>query len=93
MQTHRKTNLEPSLHMRAENETKRRVNQRPSRNQIQPQPQEKDQARTGKASDLTAASMNHEGQSKMRARQNGDNKHHTTRCKNKYFIAPQTRLQ
>jgi hypothetical protein len=46
-----------------------------------------------KASDLTAASMNHEGQSKMRARQNGDNKHHTTRCKNKYFIAPQTRLQ
>jgi hypothetical protein len=49
MQTHRKTNLEPSLHMRAENETKRRANRRPSRNQIQPQPQEKDQARTGKS--------------------------------------------
>jgi hypothetical protein len=42
------------------------VNQRPSRNWIQPPPQETDQARTKEkkdTSDLTAASMKHEGHS------------------------------
>jgi hypothetical protein len=43
-----------------------RVNRRPSRNWIQPPPQETDQARTKEkkeTSDLTAASMKHQGHS------------------------------
>jgi hypothetical protein len=49
MHTYRKTKLESSLRMRAENEAKQRANRRPTRNRIQPQPQEKEQARTGKS--------------------------------------------